>query len=456
MADRRGNEGRFMRALCAVLLLAVLSTGVTGCAVFGKKEGSSDRHGPFAGLFKKKETTTNPPPPKFPDPLTSPAGPATPAVPPATAQAANTPEALLSGQVVDAYMRPVTHSYVQLVRVDSPQEEAKPIDIEAGDSYFIIPRLKVGGQYRLIARSKQGDKMLAGITIRQAPDTKVVIQVSEDFATSSIPPLPEPGDKKDTKPAASSGLDNRPPARAIWMPTPSGSPALTGQGGAEVELPAKLTVPTPSAAPDTLAPGVAGSPSTGWPPTLQIGPKKSTTPPANNSAPQPPALPGNIQGQLPPLVPSCVVLGSKVQILALKDVNDQTWSLQKDRKGKVVLLDFWMPKCAPCQRTMPTLAQVQYKYGPQGLEVVGVYIDSGRFHDQAQRAKLTSSQLQANYRQLVGQDDMTHLREQFHVQNFPTMILLDAQGHIRWRHEGEIDQAELERVLQKHLANQPF
>jgi thiol-disulfide isomerase/thioredoxin len=455
MADRRENEGRFMRALCTIVLLAVLSTGVTGCAVFGKKEGSSERHGPFA-WFKKKDTSANPPPPKFPDPLTAPASVAPPpGVSPATAQSPAAPEALLSGQVIDARGQPVSNSYIQLVRLDAAREGTPPQDVPTvGDGYFIIQGLKSGGQYQLTARTKRGEKMLAGIKICKAPDPHVVIQVSEDLATSSIPPLPDPGEKKEIKPAATSGLDNRPPATAVWTPAPAGHGTAV-----DVELPAKLSVPSPSAAPSTLAPGVAAAPNTSWPPMLQMGPKKSPPQPPP-VAPQPPVLPpaNDQQSKLAPKVPSCVVIADKVQILALKDVDDQTWNFHKDRKGKAVLLDFWMPNCPPCRQMMPALAQMQNKYGPQGLEVVGVYLDSSTVpvHEQAMSAKKTCYSLQTNYRQVLGQDEKTNLRGQFRVRQFPTMILLDAQGRIVWRHDQLVDPAVLEHVLQQHLAPRPF
>ncbi len=450
-----------MRALAAVLLLAVLATGAPGCALFGKREGSAERHGPFANWFKKKDSSVNAPPPKFPDPITSPPGSVTPPPTPApTAQATNTSEALFAGQVIDVYNRPANNTYIRLVQLDGPTDGKAPVDVPTtGDGYFIIPGLKRGRQYQLIARTKQGDKLLAGITIRQAPDSNVVIQVKEELATSSIPPLPDPSDKKDAKPAASSSLDSRPTAPAIWTPTPAGgNAALTGQrGAAEVEVPAKLTVPmpTPAAAPNTLAPGVASTPSSGWPPILQIGPKKST-PPARPFMPQPPPLPRDTQSRLPPVVPSCVVLGKDVQTLALKDVDDQTWNFHKDRRGKVVLLDFWTPNCFWCRKAMPILSQMQAKYGPQGLEVVGVYIANGPVANQAVSAKQTCAYLQTNYRQVLGQDGKTRICDQFGVQNYPTTIILNARGHILWQHEGTPDPALLEQVLRKHLANQPF
>ena len=44
-------------------------------------------------------------------------------------------------------------------------------------------------------------------------------------------------------------------------------------------------------------------------------------------------------------------------------------------RGKVVLVDFWGYWCGPCVRSMPTLIDLQEKYGEKGLAVVGVHQD---------------------------------------------------------------------------------
>src|SRR5947208_4678476 len=51
-----------------------------------------------------------------------------------------------------------------------------------------------------------------------------------------------------------------------------------------------------------------------------------------------------------------------------------------DFKGKVILLDFWATWCAPCKVEIPWFAEFQEKYGPAGLQVVGISVDDT--HDQ--------------------------------------------------------------------------
>jgi thiol-disulfide isomerase/thioredoxin len=457
-----------------VLVLAVATTTSTGCAMLGKKNGSSERSG--LGLFKKQES--NPPPPKFPgsDPLVGPAGVPPPVPPTATAQSPTPAEiALLAGRVVDPYNRPANNTYIRLVTLDGAKESGQPMEVATNpDGYFTIPGLKPGGQYQLIARTKQGEKMLAGITVTQAPNVRVVIQIREEFATSSIPPLPAAAtapasqEKKESRPSATSELEKKdPPPVAVWAPappTPSPQPAP-----ADGDLPAKLSVPVPAAATTSTPPNafpstVTTGPDKSWPPTLQIGPKKATPAPAPAPAPdatpppQPPPLPnsGEQQGGLAPLVPSCVVVGKHLQTLALNDVDGQTWNFFKDRRGKLVLLDFWSRNCIHCEKTMPILTQVQNKFGPQGLEVVGVAIDSGTLKDQSVRAKMQCYRLQTNYRQVLGQDEKTNLRGQLGLQGFPTLLLVDDTGQILWSHTGTPDPAVLETVIQKHLPSRTF
>jgi len=466
-----------MRALCFPLLLAVLVTTSSGCAVFGKKEGSGERPsgGGFSWFKKKESTGSTPPPPKCPgsDPLVAPSGGPPPTPPGATAQNPGPAEiALLAGRVVDAYNRPATNTYIRLVNLEGVKDGSNPIDIAtSSDGYFTIPNLKSGGQYQLIARTKQGDKLLAGITYTMAPNPRILIQVKEEFATSSIPPLPaaaaapEPDEKKNEKPATTSQIDIKGPPATDWSPSSPNAPLAPGTNASlnstVGDLPTKLTVPVPipSPPPANLAPGVAAGPDKSWPPPLQIsGPKKATVAPKLPIPPQPPPLPspGDLQSGLAPLVPSCVLVGEYLQTLALNDLDGQTWNFHKDRKGKLVLIDFSTVNCLPCQKAMTVLTQLQNKFGPQGLEVVGISIDSGASKDQQNRAKRLCFRLQTNYRQLLGQNEKTNICGQFGVQAFPSLVLLDDTGRILWRHVATPDQATLEHIIQKHLTSKAF
>ena len=52
--------------------------------------------------------------------------------------------------------------------------------------------------------------------------------------------------------------------------------------------------------------------------------------------------------------------------------------LPDDLIGKVVLIDFWATWCPPCVAAMPHLKQIHSKYRDEGLEIVGIALDTSR------------------------------------------------------------------------------
>ncbi len=44
-------------------------------------------------------------------------------------------------------------------------------------------------------------------------------------------------------------------------------------------------------------------------------------------------------------------------------------------RGKAVLINFWATYCGPCKEEMPFLVELQKKYGPEGLQILGVTMD---------------------------------------------------------------------------------
>jgi hypothetical protein len=56
------------------------------------------------------------------------------------------------------------------------------------------------------------------------------------------------------------------------------------------------------------------------------------------------------------------------------ELTDRTGSRRalSDYRGKVLLVDFWLPGWSPWQRELPNLVQLYRKYQPQGFEIVGI------------------------------------------------------------------------------------
>ena len=101
---------------------------------------------------------------------------------------------------------------------------------------------------------------------------------------------------------------------------------------------------------------------------LLIGTRTSKPPQASANGQQQPAQ-ATLQGpQDPPK-------GSIAPAFELTSIPDGKKVSLDSFRGKAVLLNFWATWCGPCKIEMPWLVDLQKKYGPQGLQIVGVAMD---------------------------------------------------------------------------------
>lgn len=115
-----------------------------------------------------------------------------------------------------------------------------------------------------------------------------------------------------------------------------------------------------------------------------------------------------------------------------------------DYRGKLVLLNFWATWCAPCRKEMPLFSRWQRDYGAQGLQVVGVSMD-----DDVRSVKQLLAQRPVQYPIVMGD---AKLGEEFGgVLGLPLSFLIDAQGRIVSRYQGENDLARMEAKLKELL-----
>lgn len=110
--------------------------------------------------------------------------------------------------------------------------------------------------------------------------------------------------------------------------------------------------------------------------------------------------------------------------------------------GKVVLVNFWAPWCAPCREEMPMLVQLQRELGPRGLQVLGPALD-----DPAPVRRF-AAEVQLNYPAFPDLLTVLKVQEAYGDTRLPYSVLIDRQGVIVFRKAGELKRAEIEaRIL---------
>src|SRR5215813_8302913 len=121
-----------------------------------------------------------------------------------------------------------------------------------------------------------------------------------------------------------------------------------------------------------------------------------------------------------------------------------------DLRNKVVVLDFYATWCAPCRESTPHLVELQKRYGPQGLTVVGLNVGGPDDRDQvAEFAREFHVQYQLGFPDAEVED--FYLGDNDAI---PQTFILDRNGEVVKRFVGYDDfvAESLERVIQASLA----
>jgi cytochrome c biogenesis protein CcmG/thiol:disulfide interchange protein DsbE len=146
-------------------------------------------------------------------------------------------------------------------------------------------------------------------------------------------------------------------------------------------------------------------------------------------------------------VPPGKLQGRSAPDFSLPTTTGQTMKLS-ELQGKAVLLNFWATWCEPCKVEMPWFVELQKKYGPQGLQVIGVAMDDASPGDISAFAQ----KMGVNYPILIGKEEVG--AQYGGIEYLPSTFYISRNGKVIDHAFGLVSRSEIEANIEKALTQQ--
>lgn len=121
----------------------------------------------------------------------------------------------------------------------------------------------------------------------------------------------------------------------------------------------------------------------------------------------------------------------------------------QERRGEVVLINFWASWCGPCRQEMPILDRLHQRYQDAGFSVLGVNVEGDR-----KPAEKIAAKSKVTFPVLI--DAGQKVSESYELEAMPTTVVVDRNGKVRYVHRGykSGDEAKYIDVVKQLIAEE--
>ncbi len=159
-------------------------------------------------------------------------------------------------------------------------------------------------------------------------------------------------------------------------------------------------------------------------------------------------------GVLPTPTPETIMaledMGPAPEFTGLTDWFNSEPLTMSDLRGKVVLIDFWTFGCYNCRNTRPHVRALFDKYKDQGLEIIGVHAPEFAYEKVPANVREAAKEQGVTWPVALDQEFKTWRSYDNHY--WPALYLIDANGHLRYKHFGEGNYENNEKAVMQLLS----
>ena len=114
-----------------------------------------------------------------------------------------------------------------------------------------------------------------------------------------------------------------------------------------------------------------------------------------------------------------------------------------DLRGRVVLLNFWVFTCGNCTRSLPSLIDFDERYRDRGLTIIGIHTpEFPPYSGEHDRENVRRAARASGIRYPVAQDNDRRTWDAYAIRFWPSFVLIDRRGHIRYAAAGEFHERD--------------
>jgi thiol-disulfide isomerase/thioredoxin len=138
---------------------------------------------------------------------------------------------------------------------------------------------------------------------------------------------------------------------------------------------------------------------------------------------------------------------ARLMALALPDLGGKSQSFSQ-WKGKVLVVNFWATWCPPCKEEMPEFSRISIKYADNGVQFVGISIDS------PEKVAAFGKEVEIAYPLLISNLETLDLSSDLgnRAKALPFTVILRRDGSPQQVKLGKFATPDLEKAIQAALS----